>query len=63
MLTNVRFSLGVDQNTGSAVVIKLAHPDDPDDMTDVLENEYLIYSLLGAEGSDTSGSIRQLINF
>lgn len=44
------FSIGVDQDTGASVVIKLEPPNSSQEM-DSLENEYHNYLLIGAEGN------------
>lgn len=41
----------MDQDTGTAVVIKLANPLASEEMTGILENEYHNYLQLGAEGN------------
>ena len=41
----------MDLNTGSEVVIKLAHPDVSDKMAKFLENEYKSYLQLNSEGN------------
>lgn len=47
----VLLSIGVDQDTGASVVIKLAQPPASQEMEGILENEYNNYLLIGAEGN------------
>lgn len=51
ILTNFFSLIGVDQDTGTAVVIKLADPHASEEMAGILENEYHNYLQLGAEGN------------